>query len=264
VVILDRYLEGLAWRESEPLEAGAPTLLFLHGLGGSRTAWEAQLKELGQQFRCVAWDMPGYGASLPIESLTFERIAIAAAHLLDLIEVTKAHVVGLSFGGQQALHLALRHPERVRSLVLADTSAVFGADGTDPEVWKELRLGPLDAGLTPAEIAEAVIDAITAPGFGGLERDRAISAFKRIQPDGLRAAVHCLPSHDLRPHLHKIKAATLVVVGELDEETPLPYSRFLADNLPNASLEVIEGAGHLTPSEAPTTFNNLVTKHLNA
>ncbi len=75
----------------------------------------------------------------------------------------QAHVVGLSMGGQIALHTALRHPGRVRSLALLDTSPAFGLNGTDPEEWKRLRLDALDAGETPATIAEPVLRSIMAP-----------------------------------------------------------------------------------------------------
>lgn len=237
-------------------------VLFLHGLGGSATAWEPQLEDLGDSFQCIAWDLPGYGDSAPITPLTFPAIADAAARLLDELAVERADVVGLSFGGHQALHVALSHPDRVGRLVLADTSAAFGADGTDPEAWKRLRLDPLDAGITPAEMAPAVIDAITATGFHGRERDRTIAAFARIPAAGLRAAVECLPTHDVTDRLGEIAAPTLVIVGELDDETPVAYAEVLADGIPDAELRVIDGVGHLTPAESPAEFNTLVREFL--
>ncbi len=239
-----------------------PPVLFLHGLGGTRYAWEPQLDQLADHLRCICWDMPGYGDSDPIEPLSFATIAEAAVALLDRLELPAVDVVGLSFGGQQALHLALRHPERVDRLILADTSARFGADGTDAETWKRLRLDPLDAGVTPAEMAPSVIDAITAPGFDPDERTRAIAAFSRITATGLRAAVECLPSHDVGDRLGEILAPTLVVVGELDEETPVAYAEVLATGIPNAELAIISGVGHLVPAEAPERFNRLVRSFL--
>lgn len=237
-------------------------VLFLHGLGGSATAWEPQLEDLGDTFCCVAWDLPGYGDSDPIVPLTFPLIVDAAVRLLDELGIERADVVGLSFGGQQALHLALSHPDRVSRLVLADTSARFGADGTDVEGWKRLRLDPLDAGMTPAEMAPTIVDAITAPGFAGRERERTIAAFSRISADGLRAAVECLPTHDVTAHLVEIAASTLVIAGELDEETPVAYAEALAEGLPDAELRVIDGVGHLTPAEAPDEFDTLVREFL--
>jgi len=248
----------ISWREA----GDGDVVLFLHGLGGSRTAWEPQIEAFCDQWQCVAWDMPGYGESSPISPLTFEAIADAVAGLLDRLGVESAHLCGLSFGGHHALHTALRHPPRVRSLVLADTSAAFGGDGTDPEEWRRLRTAPIDDGVPLADIATDVIDGITAPGFEGLDRDQAIAAFARIPESGFRAACQLLPTHDVRHRLGEISAPTLVVVGELDEETPLSYAAELHTGIQNSQLEVIPGAGHLSPAEAPAFFNRLVGEFL--
>jgi 3-oxoadipate enol-lactonase len=250
----DRTAGGLAWREA----GDGPPVVFLHGLGGTRLSWEPQLEQLSDRFRCVAWDMPGYGDSAPLPVLDFPSIAAAVGALLDRLELERAHLVGLSFGGQQALHFALAQPARVDRLVLADTSHRFGADGTDADEWKRARLAPLDGGATPADIAPLVIDAITAPGFAGRERDRALAGFARIASEGLRAAVECLPTHDVSDRLGEIANPTLVIVGELDDETPIGYSERIAEGIPAARLAVIPGVGHLTPAEAPERFNALV------
>lgn len=253
---------GVAWIEAGDGEA----IVFLHGLGGSATAWGPQLEALADRFRCIAWDMPGYGRT-PLSLLGTERpgfadLATIITMLLDDAGVERANIVGLSFGGQQALHLALDHPERVDRLIIADSSAVFGGDGTDPEAWKRLRLDPLDRGLQPSDMAETVIDAITGPGFGGPARQAVIDAFCRVTADGLRASVHRLPTHDVVDRLPMIAMPTLIVVGELDEETPPAYSEAMAAAIPDAVLEVIPGVGHLTPSEAPDAFNKLLTDFL--
>ncbi len=266
-VLRDYEKDGLAWREAGPSDSAltgqpSPAILFLHGLGGSRTAWNAQLLELGKSFRCIAWDMPGYGESSPLEPLTFPGIADEAIRLLDLLDIEQAHVVGLSFGGQQALYLALGHASRIKRLVLADSSAEFGADGTDVVEWKQLRLAALDTGKTPSDLAEGIIDAITGLHFAGPQRDLAIAAFQRIPSSGLRAAVHCLPTNEARPRLNEIQAETLVIVGEHDNETPLAYSLVLRDEIPKAKLSIIPDIGHLTPSEGPEAFNQLVRAFL--
>ena len=248
----------IAWREA----GEGDVVLFLHGLGGSRTAWEPQIEVLCNRWRCVAWDMPGYGGSVPISPLTFAAIADAIAELLDELGVESAHLCGLSFGGHHALHAALRHPNRVRSLVLADTSAAFGGDGTDPDEWRRLRTAPLDAGLALADIADEIIASIAAPGFEGVERDRSAAAMARIPAEGFRAACGLLPCHDVRHRLGEITAPTLVTVGELDEETPPAYAAEIAEAIPDSRLEVIPGAGHLSPAEAPDVFNQLVGEFL--
>ncbi len=233
-------------------------MIFLHGLGGTRTAWDPQLRALGSQFRCIAWDMPGYGASDPPTQLTFPAIADSLAGLLDTLDIESADLVGLSFGGMHALHTAIRHPRRVRRLVLADTSPAFGLDGTAPEAWKATRLAPLEAGLAPADFAGSVLDAISAKPLAPTVRSQLVASFGRISPAALRAAVECLPHHDVRGALGRIDAPALVIVGEADRETPVAYAEALAAGLADATLEVLEGVGHLSPAEAPERFNQLV------
>jgi len=253
------HVDGpFSWRECG---TGQP-VVFLHGLGGTRSAWGPQLRALAGRFRCIAWDMPGYGSSAPLDPLTYEGIADRLVGLLDTLSIDRADLVGLSFGGMHALHTALRHPTRVGRMVLADTSPAFGMDGTRPEDWIRSRLAPLDQGKTPGDAAEHIVDAITAVTLTGTVRQEVVGAFAEIGVEGFRAAVQCLPSNDVRSRLAEIQHPTRVIVGELDEETPVPYATALADGLPNSDLHVLDGIGHLSPSEDPTRFNQLVADFL--
>lgn len=249
----------IAWREA----GSGSAVLLLHGLGMSRTGWEPQLRALAARHRAVAWDMPGYGASAPAPGeLTYAFLADAAGALAAQLDPAGVHVVGLSLGGQIALHLALRHPGRVRSLALLDTSPAFGLDGTDPEAWRRLRLDPLDRGVTPAEMAERVLRSIMAPDAAPEALAAAVASMARVSAAGLRAAVGCIPTHDVRARLPEIACPTLVVVGERDEETPLAYSEALAAAIPDARLAVVPGAGHIVNLEAPDAVDALLLEHL--
>ena len=244
----------IAWRE-----AGAgPVALFLHGLGGSRTAWEPQLRDLSDVRRCVAWDMPGYGVSAGLPD-SFATIAAAAAALVRRESDAPVDVVGLSFGGMVAQHLALDHPDAVRSLVLLDTSPAFGLDGTTTvQGWLDSRLHPLAAGATPADMAPAVIGGIVGPHATTAQRAEAVAAMARIPAQGLRAACATLVTHDTRARLGSITCPTLVAVGEYDTETPREYAKVLAEGIPGARLTTIEGAGHLSNLERPAAVNDAV------
>jgi pimeloyl-ACP methyl ester carboxylesterase len=228
-------------------------------------AWEPQLAALSTRWRPVAWDLPGYGASAPLgDPLTFAGLADAVARLLDAAGTDEAHVVGLSLGGMIAQHAALRHPARIRSLALVSTSPAFGLDGTSAVAWRAARLAPLDAGRTPAEIAPEVIDAIAGPGLSVPARAEQVAAMSRIGADALRSVIACLPTHDVRDRLAEVSAPTVVLSGELDVETPPAYGRALADGIPGARFEVVSGAGHLLPAEAPHLVNTALIEHLTA
>ncbi len=202
--------------------------------------------------------MPGYGVSDPIDPLTYRRIADAVVRLLDDVGVERATLVGESFGGMHALHTAIHYPDRVARLVLTNTSPAFGMDGTGAEEWQAARLGPLDAGRQPSDFAEAVLSSIAGPGLTSEAMAMRVSAFGRISADALRASVECLPSNDVRGDLASIQAPSLVIAGDLDEETPVSYAKTLADGLPNAQLVVLAGVGHLAATEDPKRFNELV------
>ena len=254
----------IAWREHGPADAEAVVVL-LHGLGGTRTAWQPQLRALGQAgWRAVAWDMPGYGESpAPAGRLGFPLLADAVVMLLDELGVERADLVGLSMGGMIALHAAHRTPERVRTLSLVDTSPKFGLDGTtSAQQWVAARLAPLHAGETPATMAHRVIRSVMAPTAPAAAVAEACAAMSRISPAGLEAAVRCLPEHDLAAELGRITTPAVVVVGEHDRETPPTYAKYLADHLARARLVVLPGVGHLSNLEAPDALNELLLDFL--
>ncbi len=242
MAVRDVELDGWAWREC----GEGPAVLFLHGLGGSRTSWDAQLAVFDGSCRCVAWDMPGYGAAAPLAGpLTFAALADAVIGLCDAASLDQPHLVGISFGGMIAQHAVLAYPGRFASLTLLATSPAFGLDGTLAADWRAARLAPLDRGLEPADFADAVLRSIAGPSITDEALAGQRGAFERISAAALRRSIDCLVTHDTRARLHEIRLPTRVMVGELDAETPVAYARALADAIPDATLTIVPGAGHL-------------------
>ncbi|MBI4934055.1 MAG: alpha/beta hydrolase [Actinobacteria bacterium] len=259
---LDVDCDTFAWRESGTGEL----VVLLHGLGGSRISWEPQLATLGRSRRVVAWDLPGYGAAAPLpdQPLTFRALADAAADLIRALGAERAHVVGISMGGMIGQYLAAWSPHRVRSLTLLSSSPAFGLDGTRPDEWRAARLAPLDQGLEPADFADRVLGAISGPQISSAAMAGQKAAMARVTGAALRRSIDCLVTHDSRPLLPAIQAATLVMVGERDGETPVQYSQYLVDHLPHAQLVVVPGAGHLLNVESPDVVNEHIERHLAA
>jgi len=259
--MLDVDAVPTAWREAGE---GGQIALFLHGLGGSRIAWEPQLRALSKIRRVVAWDCPGYGASQPVGEPTFAAYANAAADLIDRISPDEpVDLVGMSFGGMIAQVTAAKMGDRIRSLTLLCTSPKFGLDGTDPDEWRNARLSAIESGGSPAAAAPAIIASLIAPGHESVIPE-AVAAMERVPDAGLMDAMRTIVHHDTRAILPTLTVPLLVLVGSLDEETPPAYGQAIVDlatSSPNARLVVIEGAGHVLNLEAVDAVNNAIAEH---
>lgn len=250
----------IAWREEGTGEAA----VLLHGLGGGRTAWRPQLAALSALRRCIAWDAPGYGLSDPVAARTFDAYAEAAVAFLDTVSPdAPVDLVGMSFGGMIAQYATARAPHRIRSLTLLCTSPKFGLDGTDPDEWRANRLAGLEQMGSPAAAAPLILPSLVGPD-GAHVLPEAIEAMARVPLEGLLDSLATIASHDSRALLPTIEVPTLVLVGELDEETPVAYGQAIVDLLPHGRLEVIPGVGHLLNLEAEDAVNAAIARHWKA
>lgn len=238
-----------------------PPLLFLHGLGGNASSWQAQIDAFSTAERCVAWTMPGYGGSTPLppEEGSIAGLAEAAARLLDRLAVPRAVVIGHSLGGFVAQELALAAPDRVDRLVLVATTATFGRPGSDfNREFLAARLEPLDAGRTPADLAPDVVDGLVASAAPANVRNDAIASMSAIPVDGYRAALAALVGHDAVDRLPGLAMPTLGIAADADTTAPIRAMERLVAAIPSARLAVIDGCGHLVNSERPAAFNRLL------
>lgn len=247
--------------EYREVGAGSPgvPLLFLHGLGGDASNWEPQLEGLGQTRHCVAWTLPGYGDSTPLELMSFPALATAAVELLDQLECERACVVGLSMGGYIAQQLALDHPDRVERLVLAGTTNAFGKPGSSFNAeFLASRLAPLDQGATPASMAERVVDGLVGPAPHPGTRANTVASMQRISPEAYRQALSALVTWDIRDRCSEITQPALCLAGADDSTAPVRAMERLVEGLGNATLTVIPECGHLMNLERPAEFNAAV------
>lgn len=258
--MIDVDASPVAWREA----GEGPVAVFLHGLGGGRTAWRPQLDALSGLRRCVAWDAPGYGASAPVADTHFDAYARAALALIDAVSPDDpVDLVGMSFGGMIAQYATALAPGRIRSLTLLCTSPKFGLDGTDPDEWRAARLAGLEQMGTPAAAAPLILPSLVGPD-GSHVLPEAIEAMGRVPLQGLLDSLSTIASHDSRELLPTITTPTLVLVGELDDETPVAYGQAIVDLLPYGHLEVIPGVGHILNLEAEDAVNTAIARHWKA
>jgi 3-oxoadipate enol-lactonase len=258
----DLVERSVAWREAGDLRA--PVSVFLHGLGGNRTNWDAQLTALSDVRRCVAVDLPGYGESGGLPG-SLPEIAAGMADWIGGLADGPVDLVGLSFGGMVAQHLTLDHPSLVRTLTLLDTSPAFGLDGvTTADSWLDSRIRAIRDPDPSAPGVEAVVAGLVGTHASDDVRATMVESMRAVPPATLEAACRALVRHDTRDRLQQISVPVLVMVGAEDTETPPSYAEAIARRIPSAELVVVPGAGHLLNLEDPDVVNARLREHWSA
>ena len=244
---------------------GEPLLLLHAGVADSRM-WDAQFSAFARNFRTIRFDLRGFGMSqMPAgEFCNYEDVA----GLLDVLQIERARVLGLSFGGLIALDFALAHPERVSALVLGAPS-VSGAEPSARirEFWqaeeKAFEDGDLE-GATELNLRLWVdgpqreagqVDAGVRALVGTMQSE----IFEMEIPDDI-------DERELDPpaigRLGEIRVPTLVVVGSLDLEEKIQQAQDVAAQVADGRCAVIDGAAHMVNMEKPEEFNRVVLDFL--
>ncbi len=236
-----------------------PTLLFLHGIGSSATAWSGQIERLSGEFTCLAPDLPGYGDSPDPVATGLDAIVV---DIVDVLEERPAHVVGVSFGALTALALARARPHLVKSLVLADaTLGKAGVPATERERWLSHREG-LAGDLATRSVERAA--QIAGPAATAAVVDEIAVHMRRARAAGYMNVARAIAETDARPWLSLLEQPALVLCGEDDRVTGIDVSRSLTQGLAGSTLVSIAGAGHAPHIEQPELFAQAVRKFLQA
>ena len=231
---------------------GAPVLVLVHGAGGSRLLWPPQLRRLPGA-TVYTLDLPGHGRSGGPACDTVTGYAGAIVAFLDELGITRAVIAGHSMGGAIALTLALDFAERVAGLVLVATGA-------------RLRVAPAVLDGLHADFAGAVefLNRLTWSEISPVLLERGRQALLEAGTAVLMNDLTACDRFDVMERLGEIAAPTLVVAGSADLLTPLKYTRFLAERIPGARCEILEGAGHMVMLERPVEVARAVREFLNA
>ena len=246
-------------------DPSSPTLVFLHGIGGAARAWRGQLETFSDRYRAMAWDMPGYGGSAPLPSVSIAALADALQDFLQQVGATKPILVGHSIGGMIVQRLLVKSPHIAGAVVLAQTSPAFGKpDGDWQKSFIDARLGPLDRGETLATLAPTLVKELVGddPDVSGMEIARDCMAC--VPDTTYRATMLALMGFDLRNALKKIAVPTLVLSGSKDNNAPAPMMAKMASYIPSATFVELDGVGHLANLERPGAFNAALDSFLKA
>lgn len=247
----------LTWSAEGPPEA--PALLLLDALGTTVDLWQSQIDQLAAAFRVVRFDTRGHGASdAPPGPYTLDRLGRDALAVLDAAGARRAHVCGVSLGGQTALWLAVHAPERVSSVVAANTGAKIGTTALWNRRIRDAETSPMPALVEPA-IARWFTPRFRRTDPETVDRFRAMLG--GCAAAGYAGCCAALRDADLRADLPHIERPTLVVIGADDHATPPAAGRAIQEQVDGAELLALDAA-HLANVERADAFTAGVRQFL--
>ena len=238
-------------------DSGLPIVLS-HALGLDLHMWDGLAAELGKSHPVLRYDHRGHGGSaVPEAAFTMDDLVDDAARLIREWGRGPVLFIGLSMGGMVGQGLAIRHPELVKGVVLANTTSQY--PDAAKTAWVQ-RIETVKAGGMAA-VADMVVQRYlhedhrqAHPAQAEALRGRLL----RTSPQGYAAACAAVMSVDWQARLGEVKAPTLVIAGARDAGATPAMAQAIAEQVPGAQLEVLADASHLSVQETPAEFNRLL------
>lgn len=255
-------------------------IIFIHGYGTKKEVWKPQIKDISRKYQAITFDLRGTGESdRPDIPYTMKMLAEDIRGLMNVLGIKKAHIVGRSFGGMIAQHLALMYPTIVDKLILIATN--YGRKNTDwVDVAKNGRLeeietiphNPIKAFKQKSkwvfyikfrkemenDPAKKFYDSFS---MNDLIKESTINPSK---PQDIINQAEAMKTHYTLESLHKIDNETLLIAASHDRQTPVSVMAEMRDRIPNSELKVIQDAGHFMTLSRAGEVNNLILDFLKA
>jgi pimeloyl-ACP methyl ester carboxylesterase len=241
-------------RRAPDVTPGDLPIVILHGWGAHIEAVGPILTALEGASDLIALDLPGFGESdAPDRAWDVDAYARFMIHFLDELGVERAHLVGHSHGGRVSIALAADEADRVGRLLLVDPAGIPPKRG-----WRYRRR------VAVAKLGRVIGKLGGAPGRRLQERMRARVASRDYleASETMRGTFRSVIATDLTERLPRIRASTLLVWGERDEDTPLWMAKRMEELIPDVGLVVLEGAGHYSYADSPGQFRAVARRFL--
>ncbi len=244
--------------------------LFLHGIGGGRSNWAAQLGAAGSVMPSAALDLRGYGDStLGARQSTVDDYCDDILRLKTEFDADKLVLVGLSYGSWIATSFAMRYPEMLAGLVLSGGCTGMSEAGPDErEAFRVSREVPMSAGQTPADFAPAVVKVLAGPNASEATRALLRESMAAISVATYRDALNCFTNPLEKFDFARLTMPVLMMTGDHDRLAPPAEIRAVAgriwDQAPRADVrfEVIADAGHVCNVEQPAAYTRFLLDFL--
>lgn len=248
-------------------EGKGAAIVLLHGYPLNRSMWRSQVEALRDRYRVITPDLRGFGETGAVqdEPATMREMAEDVGALMDELDIRRFTLGGLSMGGYVALAFYRSYPLRVRNLILADTRPQADTDeareNRERQAQQALREGM-------EGIADSMLPKLLAPKTLN-ERKDIVEELRAMMtgtdPRGAAAALRgMMQRQDQTNLLPRILAPTLIIVGSLDQPTPLVDAELMHKEIRGSRLEVMEGAGHVSNLERPEEFNRALRDFLDS
>ena len=241
-------------------ETDKPPLLLLHGLCGSSQTWAFQFRALADDFRVIAWDMPGYGGSgrFERENPTVEHYAHALSAVLDTIGATKAHVVGQSVAALIGAAYVAEYPDQAYSYTFCQgLTGLAGLPDNERSTQRKSRLETFRE-MGAERFAEERGRKILGPNTLPMVAELAVTIMKRAPVAAMCQTVEMMAQTDFFEIAPRIDCPSLVISGSEDPASPIDTGKSARAALGDGPLEIIDGAGHYGCMENPAAFNAIL------
>lgn len=248
------FASEIHYRRSGQNNEGRAPLILIHGAGGSYLYWPPEVRYLvGEDI--LAIDLPGHGASVGRGERTIAAYAPDVIGFMDELNISLGVIAGHSMGGAVAQKLSLDNPERVRGLMLVGSGAKLRVHAKLIQFCRDENTYPQAISL----ITEWAFSSQADQRLVELAGERMLETSASVLLDDFTAC----DDFDVRDYLEQIEQPTLIICGEEDRMTPLRFSEFLHEKIPNSQLNIIPDAGHMVMLEQPVMVAKLIKGFLN-
>lgn len=239
-----KFIEIDTLKISYQVEGIGTPIVLLHGWGAEANTFRYVIDRLSDKHQIFALDLPGFGLSeMPPDAWDASDYAKIITTFFDKLNIDKAHLIGHSYGGRISIVLAAEQPEKVNKLILVDSAGIIPPRTMKYYLQISLaKTGRLlrKCGAFGKRLADNIANRVGSKDY------------KQAGP--MRATLVKSVNQNLRPLLPTIKAATLLIWGENDTDTPISFGKIMQNEIPNADLVILKGAGHFSFLDKPEEF----------
>lgn len=240
---------SIHYHQSEVSSRVQTTVIFVHGAGGTWKNWAYQLSDI-EGYNLIALDLPGHGRSEGSPADLIKNYSEFILCFVQALSITQFVIAGHSMGGAIGMEFALTYPDALIGLIIVDSGARLRVNPKTLEV--------LSRGVHPTEN----IQYCYSREISEVVLKQAIEEMNEIPTGVFLADFKACDGFNIIDRVKTINLPALVICGEDDQMTPVKYSEFLAQELPQATISIIKNAGHMAMLEQPNLVNKLIQQFL--